>query len=290
MSALPDLTGRTYVVTGANSGIGWEASRMLAAAGGHVVLAVRDPARGAQAAARIDGSTEVRRLDLADLSSVRSFAEEWDHPITALINNAGIMMVAEGRTVDGFERQIGTNHLGHFALTNLVLPQVEDRVVTISSGLHHGPQVELDNLDLEGAYQPSRAYQQSKLANLLFTSELQRRLEAAGSSVTALAAHPGYAATNLQSHHANPLMNVAMWVSNRLVARSAAFGAGPTVHAAVAPLPGDSYIGPTRLRGMAGPPGPNPRSVPSRDADVARRLWEISERRTGVTWALPEPS
>ncbi|MGI8633305.1 MAG: oxidoreductase [Solirubrobacterales bacterium] len=290
MNALPDLTGRTFVVTGANSGIGLEASRMLAGAGGHVVLAVRGPARGEEAAATIDGSTEVRRLDLADLSSVRSFARAWDRPITALINNAGIMMVAEGRTADGFERQIGTNHLGHFALTNLVLPHVEDRVVTISSGLHNGPQVDLDNLDLEGAYRPTRAYQQSKLANLLFTSELQRRLEAAGSSVMALAAHPGYAATNLQSHHANPLMNVAMWFTNKLIARSATFGARPTVHAAVAPLPGDSYIGPTRLGGMAGPPGPNPRSAQSRDADVARRLWEVSEQRTGVTWALSGPS
>ncbi len=167
----------------------------------------------------------MRRLDLADLSSVRTFADAWDAPITALVNNAGIMMVAEGRTVDGVERQLGTNHLGHFALTNLLLPYVEDRVVTVSSGLHHGPQVDLENLDLEGAYRPKRAYQQSKLANLLFTAELQRRLTAAGSPLRAMAAHPGYAATNLQSHHANPLMNVAMWFSNRLVARSAAFGA-----------------------------------------------------------------
>ena len=148
--SLPDLTGRTYVVTGANSGIGLEAARKLAAAGGHVVLAVRDTARGEAAAGQLDGSTEVAELDLADLSSVRAFAEAWgEREITSLVNNAGIMMVAQGRTVDGFERQLGTNHLGHFALTNLLLPQVTDRVVTVSSGLHNGPQVDFDDLDLE---------------------------------------------------------------------------------------------------------------------------------------------
>ena len=214
---LPDLTGSTYVVTGANSGIGLEAAKKLAGAGGKVVLAVRDVAKGEAAAAQIAGRTDVRRLDLADLASVHAFAGAWDEPITTLVNNAGIMMVAEGRTVDGFERQIGTNHLGHFALTNLLLPHITDRVVSVSSGLHNGPQVDLDNLDLEGAYKPTRAYQQSKLANLLFTAELQRRLTEAGSSVTAHAAHPGYSATNLQTHHANPLMNKLMWVDRKSV-------------------------------------------------------------------------
>jgi NAD(P)-dependent dehydrogenase (short-subunit alcohol dehydrogenase family) len=283
---LPDLTGSTYVVTGANSGLGLETARALAGAGGHVVLAVRDVARGEAAAKEIDGSTEVRELDLTDLASVRAFAAGWDAPITALVNNAGIMMVAEGRTVDGFERQLGTNHLGHFALTHLLLPHVTDRVVTVSSGLHRGPQVDLDNLDLEGAYKPARAYQQSKLANLLFTAELQRRLTASGSPVVAHAAHPGYSATNLQTHHANPLMNKAMWLSNRLVATSAAYGARPTVHAVVADLPGDSYIGPSGFQGLRGKPGPNPRSKQAQDSDVARRLWDLSTQRTGVTWPL----
>ena len=236
--SLPDLTGRTYVVTGANSGIGLEAARKLVAAGGHVVLAVRDTAKGEAAAAQLDGSTEVAELDLADLSSVRAFAEAWgEREITSLVNNAGIMMVAQGRTVDGFERQLGTNHLGHFALTNLLLPQVTDRVVTVSSGLHNGPQVDFDDLDLERSYTPTRAYQQSKLANLLFTAELQRRLTDAGSSVVAHACHPGYSATNLQSHHANPLMNKLMWLGNKVVATSAEFGARPTVHAVTADLP-----------------------------------------------------
>jgi NAD(P)-dependent dehydrogenase (short-subunit alcohol dehydrogenase family) len=147
---VPDQSGRTFVVTGANSGIGFEAARKFAGAGGHVVLAVRDPARGEDAAQQIEGSTEVRELDLADLASVRKFAAGYTEPFHALVNNAGIMMVAEGRTADGFERQIGTNHLGHFALTNLLLSQVTDRVVTVSSGLHNGPQIDFDNLDLEG--------------------------------------------------------------------------------------------------------------------------------------------
>lgn len=283
----PDLTGSTYVVTGANSGLGLETARKLATAGGHVVLAVRDTARGASAAASIEGSTEVAELDLADLSSVRAFATAWGgRPLTALVNNAGIMMVAEGRTVDGFERQIGTNHLGHFALTNLLLPHLTDRVVTVSSGLHRGPQVSLEDLDLTRGYRPTRAYQQSKLANLLFTAELQRRLTAAGSPVVAHACHPGYSATNLQTHHANPLMNKLMWVGNKVLATSAEFGARPTFHAVTADLPPDSYIGPSGFQGLRGAPGPNPRSREARDAGAARRLWEISEERTGTAFPL----
>ncbi len=284
---IADQSGRTFVVTGANSGIGFEAALKFAAAGGHVVLAVRDPARGEDAAKQIKGSTEVRELDLADLASVRKFADGHTEPIDVLVNNAGIMMVAEGRTVDGFERQIGTNHLGHFALTNLLLPRVTDRVVTVSSGLHNGPQIDFDNLDLEGgAYSPGRAYHQSKLANLLFTSELQRRLTEASSPIRATAAHPGYSATNLQSHHANPLMNKLMWIGNKVVATSAEFGSRPTVYAALEDIPGDSYIGPTGFQGLRGAPGTNPRSKESKDADAARRLWEISEQRTGITWPL----
>ncbi|MCY7397078.1 MAG: SDR family NAD(P)-dependent oxidoreductase [Nocardioides sp.] len=286
MSRTPDQTGRTFVVTGANSGLGLETARALAGAGGHVVLAVRDTARGAQAAATLPGSTEVRELDLADLSSVRAFAASWDAPLHSLVNNAGIMMVAQGRTVDGFERQIGTNHLGHFALTNLLLPHVTGRVVTVSSGLHNGPQVDFDDLDLDRSYRPARAYQQSKLANLLFTAELQRRLGDAGSAVLAHAAHPGYSATNLQSHHANPLMNRLMWVGNKVVATSAEYGARPTVFAVTEDLPGNSYVGPTRLGGTRGPVAPNKRSPQAQDELAAHRLWDLSEQCTGVTFPL----
>ncbi|MGW2238198.1 oxidoreductase, partial [Streptomyces sp. NPDC001759] len=203
LSDIPDQTGRTAVVTGANSGLGIATVEALAGAGAHVVLAVRDPARGAAAAARVNGSVEVRRLDLADLASVREFAAQWQGDLDLLVNNAGVMNIPESATKDGFETQFGTNHLGHFALTNLLLPHITDRVVTVSSGMHRmpgSPRIHFDNLDLTGEYAPMKAYSQSKLANLLFTLELQRRLEASGSSVRALAAHPGWAATHLHSH------------------------------------------------------------------------------------------
>ena len=281
-----DQSGRTFLITGANSGLGLETARSLAGTGAHVVLAVRDTDRGAAAAAGLSGSTEVRELDLTDLASVRAFAATWDQPLAVLVNNAGIMMVAEGRTKDGFERQFGTNHLGHFALTNLLLPRITDRVVNVSSSLHRGRQVDFDNLNLEGSYDPTRAYQQSKLANLLFTAELQRRLTEAGSAVRANAAHPGYAATNLQSHHANPLMNKLMWVGNKMLATSAVEGARPTVYAATEDVPGNTYVGPTKLNQMRGAPGPVSRSGEAQDAAAARRLWELSEKLTGVSWPL----
>ncbi len=285
-SARLDLGGRTYVVTGANSGIGLEVTRKLTAAGAHVVLAVRDVEKGRRAAADVGGRTSVRGLDLADLSSVREFAAQWDGPIAGLVNNAGIMMVAQGRTVDGFERQMGTNHFGHFALTNLLLPQVTDRVVTVSSGLHRGPQLDLDDLDSTSRYVPGRAYQKSKLANLLFTAELQRRLAGAGSPVRALACHPGYSATNLQSHHASPLAALGMKVLNRVVATSAEYGARPTFAALVEDYPGGAFVGPTGLGGMRGAIGLNKPSSAALDPVVGQRLWEISEERTGVRWPL----
>jgi len=241
---------------------------------------------GAEAAAGITGSTDVRELDLADLGSVHRFAEKWDETLDVLVNNAGIMMVAEGRTADGFERQFGTNHLGHFALTNLLLPRVTDRVVTLSSGLHRGKQVDFEDYNGERRYQPHRAYQQSKLSNLLFTSELQRRLDAAGSAVRATAAHPGYSATNLQSHHAVPLMNVLMGIGNKVIATSAAEGARPTIYAAIADLPGNTFVGPTKLRQTRGAPGPVPRSLEAQDPEAARRLWDLSEELTGVRYGL----
>jgi NAD(P)-dependent dehydrogenase (short-subunit alcohol dehydrogenase family) len=287
-SDLPALSGRTAVVTGANSGIGFTAADALARAGAHVVFAVRDPERGRAAAARVAGSTEVRRLDLADLSSVREFAAGWDRPLDLLINNAGVMMLPELRTADGFEMQFGTNHLGHFALTNLLLPYVTDRVVTVSSGLHRGGDgvIHFDNVNLKGTYNPTRAYAQSKLANLLFVLELQRRLTAAGSRVRALAAHPGYAATNLQSHHANPVARLAMRLGNRLVAQDDRAGALPTLYAATQDLPGASYVGPDGLGESRGAPTLVGRSAAASDPAAARRLWTLSEEMTGVTWAL----
>ncbi|MFJ9560290.1 oxidoreductase [Streptomyces fuscichromogenes] len=286
-SDLPALSGRTAVVTGANSGLGFTAADALARAGAHVVFAVRDPERGRAAAARVSGSTEVRRLDLADLSSVREFAAGWDRPLDLLINNAGVMMLPELRTADGFEMQFGTNHLGHFALTNLLLPYVTDRVVTVSSGLHRGGDgvIHFDDVNLRGAYSPTRAYAQSKLANLLFVLELQRRLTEAGSRVRALAAHPGYAATNLQSHTANPLARLGMRLGNLLVAQDDRAGTLPTLYAATQDLPGASYVGPDGLGEMRGAPALVGRSAAASDAAAARRLWTLSEEMTGVTWA-----
>ncbi|MEU9158535.1 oxidoreductase [Streptomyces sp. NPDC048417] len=287
-SHLPDLSGRTAVVTGANSGIGFTAADALARSGAHVVFAVRDPERGRAAAARVNGSTEVRRLDLADLASVREFAAGWDRPLHLLINNAGVMMLPEQSTKDGFEMQFGTNHLGHFALTNLLLPYLEDRVVTVSSGLHRSGDgvIHFDDVNLRGTYNPSRAYAQSKLANLLFTLELQRRLTEAGSPVRALAAHPGYAATNLQSHTANPVTRLGMRLGNLLVAQSDRGGTLPTLYAATQDLPGASYVGPSGFGEMRGAPALAGRSAAASDPVAARRLWTLSEEMTGVTWPL----
>ncbi|MET7290518.1 oxidoreductase [Streptomyces sp. NPDC005573] len=285
---LPDLSGRTAVVTGANSGIGFIAAEALARAGAHVVFAVRDPARGDAAAERVDGSTEVRRLDLADLDSVREFAAGWDRPVDLLINNAGVMMLPELRTAQGFEMQFGTNHLGHFALTNLLLPHLTDRVVTVASAMHRGGdgRIHFEDVNLRGRYSPTRAYAQSKLANLLFTLELQRRLTEAGSPVRALAAHPGYAATNLTSHVANPVTRAFMAVSDRVFAQGDTAGALPTLYAATQDLPGASYVGPDGLGEMRGGPTLVGRSRAASDAEAARRLWTLSEELTGTGWGL----
>ncbi|GGW65145.1 putative short-chain dehydrogenase/reductase [Streptomyces lucensis JCM 4490] len=287
---LPDLTGRTAVITGANSGLGLVTAGALAGAGAHVVFAVRDLARGGAAAARVDGSTEVRRLDLADLDSVREFAAGWDRPLDVLVNNAGVMMLPEQRTAQGFEMQFGTNHLGHFALTNLLLPHITDRVVTVSSGLHRAGDGVIDfaDVNLTGRYSPTRAYAQSKLANLLFTLDLQRRLTEAGSPVRALAAHPGYAATNLQSHAANPFARAFMTLGNRFLAQDDKGGALPTLYAATQDLPGASYVGPDGLGEMRGAPALVGRSAAASDPEAARRLWTLSEELTGVTWGLAQ--
>jgi NAD(P)-dependent dehydrogenase (short-subunit alcohol dehydrogenase family) len=284
---LPSLDGRTVVVTGANSGLGLIAARELARQGARVVLAVRDTTKGAQAAATMAGTVEVRPLDLADLASIRSFAECWDGTLDILINNAGVMAVPERRTKDGFELQIGTNHLGHFALTNLLLPAIVDRVVTLSSTAHRGGRIRLDDLNWErGRYGRWSAYNQSKLANLLFTLELQRRLAEVGSPVRAYAAHPGYAATNLQSHTASGLQHRIMSITNRVLAQSAEMGALPTLFAATQDLPGASYVGPDRFQEQRGHPALASRTAAAWDADTATRLWERSEQLTGVAFPL----
>jgi NAD(P)-dependent dehydrogenase (short-subunit alcohol dehydrogenase family) len=288
---LPALDGRTVIITGANSGIGLVAARALAAAGAHVVLAVRDPDRGERAVSAIDGSAEVRPLDLADLASVRTFADAWTRDVDVLVNNAGVMAVPLRRTADGFELQIGTNHLGHFALTNLLLPRLTDRVVTVASGAHRMGGLRLDDLNSErGGYNRWRAYGQSKLANLLFTSELERRLVGAGSDLRAVAAHPGWAATNLQSRTENAVERALMAIGNRVIAQSDEMGALPILYAATQDLAGDSYVGPGGLAERGGHPRLVGRSAAACDAQAAERLWALSERLTGVPFGLGEPA
>ena len=280
---LPSFTGRTVIVTGANSGLGEVTARELARVGAQVVLACRNTDKGNAAAAGMSGEVEVRRLDLQSLESVREFADGVDGDVDVLINNAGIMAVPYAVTTDGFESQIGTNHLGHFALTNLLLPRITDRVVTVSSFAHFIDQVNLDDLNWRARpYSPWRAYGQSKLANLLFTSELQRRLKQAGSPIRALAAHPGYSATNLQSHTGPTLSGRFMAVANKVVATDADFGARQTLYAASRDLPGDTFVGPRF--GSTGPSGPTVRSPLARDKTKARGLWELSEQLTGTAF------
>ena len=285
---LPDMAGRTVIVTGANSGIGRAAAKAFAGRGAAVTLAVRDAAKGEAAAAEMPGgAVDVRPLDLTSLASVRAFAADWRGDIDVLVNNAGVMATPERRTEDGFELQIGTNHLGHFALTNLLLPQVRDRVVTVSSTGHRVGEIHLDDLNWERRpYNSWRAYGQSKLANLLFMFELQRRLAEAGSPVRAVAAHPGYAATELQSRTGNPIQNGLMAIGNRILAQSGDQGAWPTEFAATEDIPGGSYVGPDGRGEMRGHPTLVSPSSAATDGDVARGLWALSEQLTGVRYAF----
>ena len=281
---LPSFAGRTAIVTGANSGLGAVTARELARVGAQVILAVRNTGKGETAAREMTGDVEVRRLDLQDLASVRQFVEGIDSNIDVLVNNAGIMAVPHAVTADGFESQIGTNHLGHFALTNLLLPKISGRVVTVSSLMHYIGYISLRDLNWTSRpYSAWLAYGQSKLANLLFTSELQRRLHAAGSPVRAVAAHPGYSHTNLQGHSGHKLGDALMGLGNRL-ATDADFGARQTLFAISQDVPGDSFIGPAfGMFGRSKPVGRSP--LAKRDATAAA-LWEVSERLTDTKFPL----
>jgi NAD(P)-dependent dehydrogenase (short-subunit alcohol dehydrogenase family) len=286
-SDIPDMTGRSVIVTGANSGIGRAAARALAGAGARVTLAVRDVAKGQTAAATMSGRPDVRPLDLASLASIREFAAGWNGDLDLLINNAGVMNPPLTRTADGFELQFGTNHLGHFALTNLLLEHITGRVVTVSSTGHRMGTIDFDDLNWQHKpYKAWRAYGQSKLANLLFTAELQRRLTAAGSPVLATAAHPGYAATNLQFKSGRRALDAIGAIGNRLLAQDEDGGALPTLYAATADIPGNSFAGPGGFMEQRGAPKLVGRSDAAADAGVARRLWDVSEELTGVRFPL----
>jgi NAD(P)-dependent dehydrogenase (short-subunit alcohol dehydrogenase family) len=287
---VPSMTGRTAVVTGANSGIGRVTARVLAERGARVLLAVRDLDRGRAAAATMTGDVEVRQLDLADLSSIRAFARRLTEPVDLLVNNAGLSLPPLSRTADGFESQFGTNHLGHFALTNLLLPRIRGRVVTVASLAHLIGSIDFADLNWERKpYRACPAYGQSKLANLLFASELQRRLDEAGSPVTSTAAHPGISATNLmRTEGRGPGLRASQALIG-LVTQSAEQGALPTLYAATADVPGGGYAGPRRLMGLRGAPKLAPRAAKASDVDAARRLWQASEELTGVAFPLRTP-
>jgi len=295
---MPDLSGRTALVTGANSGLGWWTTKALAEHGAEVTMAVRNLDKGEQAAAQMPGTVQVRLLDLADLASVRAFAQTWsaEHPqgLDLLINNAGIMAVPRRLTAEGHESQLATNHLGHFALTGLLLPALvarpHSRVVTVSSQAHRFGRMDFDDLMGERRYNSWRAYGQSKLANLLFTSELQRRVDLAGMSITACAAHPGFAATNLifdgfPGVERRSIADRIKAVGSRTFAQSAEMGALPTLFAATYPgLGGDTYVGPDGFGEQRGHPRIVQRAATARSQADAQRLWVTSEELTGVRY------
>jgi NAD(P)-dependent dehydrogenase (short-subunit alcohol dehydrogenase family) len=300
---IPDQNGRIAIVTGANSGLGLVTARELARAGARVVMGCRNEEKGREALRAVEArapgaAVELEALDLASLDSVRSFAERVRerHPaLDLLINNAGVMATPRRETADGFELQFGTNHLGHFALTGLLLDTLEGRedarVVTLSSGAHRSGRIAFDNLGGEQHYFRWRAYGQSKLANLLFALELDRRLRAAGSSIKSLAAHPGWSATNLQTSGPPKLDALLMALPNRFYAQSDEMGALPALYAATEPgLEGGMYIGPDGLAEGRGHPTRVAPSRAARDESVARMLWEVSEEMTGVKVAPAVPA
>jgi NAD(P)-dependent dehydrogenase (short-subunit alcohol dehydrogenase family) len=281
-----DLSGTTAIVTGASDGIGLETARALAEAGARVVYAVRNTTKGRQAAGP---AAEVRHLDLASLDSVRRFAEEWDGEIDLLICNAGIVLPPKlTTTVDGFEVQFGVNHLGHFALANLLLPHVTGRVVSLSANAARFGKIDFDDLNWEHKkYNRNRAYAQSKLATLLFTVELQRRLAAAGSTVRAVAAHPGAATTNALKNSGGsdgPLVRAM-----RRFSQTPAQAALETLYAATADIPGGSYVGPGGRMQISGPPKLVKLPKSAQDPALAERLWEASAKLTNVSGAERSP-
>ncbi|MFO0590192.1 MAG: oxidoreductase [Polyangiaceae bacterium] len=303
---LPSQKGRIFVITGANSGIGLEAALALAGVGARVVMACRDPGRAGEALSRVKAASpsadvETVALDLASLASVRAAAAELKSRlprIDVLVNNAGVMALPQRKTADGFEMQLGTNHLGHFALTGLLLDQIEPksgRVVNVSSMMHRRGKMDFDDLMSEKRYSKWDVYGQSKLANLLFTFELDRRLRKAGMAIKSVACHPGYSATNLQS--AGPKMENAslsgwvMSIGNKLFAQSAAAGAWPTLYAAVGDdIEGGDYTGPSGFNEMGGPAVKVGCTKAARSEEDAARLWSASEELTGVTYAFASKS
>ncbi len=293
-SDIPDMSGKVVIVTGANSGIGYETARALARKGASVVMACRNLEKANAAASEIalgdpDAVLDIIQLDLADLDSVRSFADTFKSRyahLDLLINNAGVMVPPFTRTADGFELQFGANHLGHFALTGLLLERLletpQARIINVSSGAHRmgSGTIDFDNLNAEKGYSASAAYAQSKLANLLFTLELNRRLKALGSDVIAASAHPGWTVTGLQRGF--------MHTISRIFGQQPEIGAMPTLLAATDPgVQRDDYYGPDGFMEMRGYPIKVGSSAAANDPELARRLWDVSEELTGIRYAWP---
>lgn len=305
---VPDQSGRTAVVTGANSGLGFHAARTLAARGAHVVMACRSERKGRNARQRIldespDASLELEHLDLASLSSIRRFAGRYEgrhDDLHVLLNNAGVMAIPRSETEDGFELQFGVNHLGHYALTGLLIGVVVEtadrdgdaRVVTVSSEMHRRGKIDFTDLHGREGYGKWRAYSQSKLANLLFAYELQRRLEDAGTDARSLGCHPGWAATNLQRRGPELMGSTArlllMKALNTLLGQPAERGALPLLYAATMDVEGGCYVGPDGFMNRSGSPEVQRSSDKSYDVEAAERLWRVSEDLTGVEYGLKE--
>ena len=296
---IPDMSGKVIIITGANSGIGYESARELTRKGAEVIFASRDQVKAKDAMARIGNeNTDARmkfiELDLASLDSIRKFTEEFKsaYPkLDILLNNAGIMMVPYGKTKDGFERTIGTNHLGHFALTGLLMDRLSTtpgaRVVNVASNAHYAGEMDFENLlfEDEHGYTPMKAYGRSKLANLLFTYELQRRFQSSGLDVIALAAHPGISATNLANHLVFKQISWLIQPLMKLFFQSSAMGSLPSLRAAVDPeARGGMYYGPDGKGEKSGYPVVVSSNEASHDLQDAEKLWDISEKLTGISY------
>jgi NAD(P)-dependent dehydrogenase (short-subunit alcohol dehydrogenase family) len=275
---VPPMAGRTVVITGAGRGIGLIAARELARAGARVIVAARDEDKARRAIKALPGLLEVRRLDVSDMTSVRAFVAEWDGPLDVLVNNAGVMDIPAQRTADGFDLQTATNYLGPFVLTNLLLGHITDRVVSVTSQLHRRAKLDLADIDWRSRrYNPIRAYNESKLEIVLFSLELQRRLEAAGSPLRSVLAHPGIATTTLAAHSPAGRINSLKFLLN-----DPERGALPTLFAATQDVPGNAYVGPDGVGGLRGYPTIGKPGKAGLDATIARHLWDATARLTGI--------
>jgi NAD(P)-dependent dehydrogenase (short-subunit alcohol dehydrogenase family) len=278
---LRDQSGRVVVITGASSGIGLVTANKLIEKGATLIAAVRNVAK---ARAVLNPKAQIQELDLADLDSVKRFANNLNRSIDVLVNNAGVMAIPLSRTAQGFEMQIGTNHFGHFALTGLLLDKIQDRVITVSSTAHKMGRMRFADINWNKTYKPWLAYGQSKLANLLFTAELDKRLSDSGSKVKAIAVHPGYSNTALQGKSEKKTQDFFMKLANKYLAQSDLQGAWPTLYAISEDIPGNSFVGPDGFAEIKGYPKLVGRTKAAQNMKDANTLWEISEKLTGIKY------